>query len=336
MMDEFKIKHLIEQTIKRLSPKAKAVVILDYIDYLDTDPKSLADICALNYDIALSVGELTTHIPVMSEVLEDGSFMMFGDLDADFYRNDKAFKEAFGIDSKEFVDKLISGVEHDYNNPLRATSYLAEFGIDANDPVRAYGEWEMLTVPELSKRNETIKPRVFFDLDGVIYNTKPSVPNEFRESSLFFKNSALLNEDIIELMHYLSETGLADVYVLSTMSYAGIDTALQWIGNTLPFVNKQNVILCPYKANKEDFIPCPKSTDIIIDDSDIGVAYSKKVQTVGYLNGLNDENIERFKNADMPVIIGRNSKFYKGEKEALKVLEGCISNKEERETVIWR
>ena len=145
--------------------------------------------------------------------------------------------------------------------------YLSRIGvtIDNNDYI---SDWNNLDKIDFEKETISDKPRIFFDMDGVLAEFNAEKPMEEVYSEGYFKN-LLPQANMCILAEDLSVAGY-EVCILSKSNFSENQNAIQekieWLQKYLPCIKPDNYYFVPLDANKKDFIPNPSPKDILIDD----------------------------------------------------------------------
>lgn len=111
---------------------------------------------------------------------------------------------------------------------------------------------------------EKSHPVIYFDMDGTltIFNKNATMEEVF--SPGYFKHLDP-HKEMIWLAKKLYDQGF-DVCILSKSSYESIIEKYEWLQKYMPFIKKENIFFVPLDADKCNFVPKIKSTDVLIDD----------------------------------------------------------------------
>lgn len=123
--------------------------------------------------------------------------------------------------------------------------------------------WEcMMNAPYEAERKP--HPSIYFDLDGTLAKFNKNATMEEVFSPGYFRGLDP-HREMIWLAKKLHDQGF-EVCILSKACHSAISEKYEWLKEYMPFIKKENIYFVPIEANKCNFVPPIKATDVLIDD----------------------------------------------------------------------
>lgn len=219
----------------------------------------------------------------------------------EFYASEEneTYEEAFKVyqefESENIFEHLIDNIQI-----IRASDGFVMYDTAHDWILKEYEVLSNSTWSELdhkySKRIfDSHKSSVYFDVDGTLaYWHKDgkglSYPEEILDPKNHYYRELEPHNFMIDLAKKLHDEGV-DVCILSATDRNCFSDRWEWIDKYLPFIPKNNIILCPVGANKSHFCKCNSEQSILIDDYEKNLEDWKGLP-IKSLNSVNSPSVK--------------------------------------------